>query len=109
MLLNSDGRAGVGARCRATGGEARRVHLSQVFVGRVPLQGQLHVEVLGDGRVHDATCQDVGETAVIAGTPVVKDSSYKQNIKIIFIRTPLYLIFINPSKNLSNLNIRNVL
>lgn len=57
------------------------MHLSQVFVGRVPLQGQLHVEVLGDGRVHDATCQDVGETAVIAGTPVVKDSSYKQNRK----------------------------
>lgn len=67
------------------------MHLSKVFVGRVPLQGQLHVEVLGDRRVHDATCQDVGETAVIAGTPVVKDSSYKQNIKMIFIYTPLYL------------------
>lgn len=49
------------------------MHLSQVFMGRVPLQGQLHVQVLGDGRVHDAARQDVGEAAVVAGAPGVGD------------------------------------
>lgn len=73
MLLNSDGGAGVGARRRAAGGEAGGVHLGQVFVGRVPLQGQLHVQVLGDGRVHDAARQDVGKAAVVTGAPGVGD------------------------------------
>lgn len=71
MLLNSDGGAGVGARRRAAGGEAGGVHLGQELVGGVPLQGRLHVQVLGDGRVHDATRQDVGEAAVVAGAPGV--------------------------------------
>lgn len=28
------------------------------------------MEVLSNGRVHDATCQDVGETTVVTCTPV---------------------------------------
>jgi len=70
MLLNGDGGAGVGAGGGAAGGEAGRVHLRQVVAGRLPLQGQLDVEVLGDGGVHDATGQDVGETTVITRAPV---------------------------------------
>lgn len=49
------------------------MHLCQVVAGRFPLQGKLDVEVLSDGRVHDATCQDVRETAVITRAPVVRD------------------------------------
>lgn len=49
------------------------MHLCQVVAGRFPLQGKLDVEVLSDGRVHDATCQDVRETAVITCAPVVWD------------------------------------
>lgn len=79
MLLNGDGRTGVGARCWTAGGEAGRVHLCQVVSGRFPLQGQLDVEVLSDGRVHDATCQDVGETTVITRAPVGRGGRYRQN------------------------------
>lgn len=46
------------------------MHLGQVVTGRFPLKGQLDVEVLSNWRVHDATCQDVGETAVITCTSV---------------------------------------
>lgn len=69
MLLNGDGGARVGGRRRAAGGEAGGVHLGQVLVSRVSLQRQLHVQVLGDGRVHDAARQDVGEAAVVTGAP----------------------------------------
>lgn len=60
MLLDGDGGTGVGAGGGAAGGEAGGVHLSQAIVGGFPLQGQLDVEVLSDGRVHDATGEDVG-------------------------------------------------
>lgn len=70
MLLNGDWRTRVGARCGTAGGEAWRVHLCQVVTGRFPLQGQLDVEVLSNGRVHDTTCQYVGETTVITRAPV---------------------------------------
>lgn len=69
VLLNGDGGAGVGAG-GAAGREAGGVHLGQVVPGGLPLQGQLNVQVLGDGRVHDATRQDVGETAVVTRAPV---------------------------------------
>lgn len=70
MLLNGDGRTGVGAGCGAARREAGRVHLCQKVPGGFPLQRQLDVEVLRDGRVHDATRQDVGETTVITCAPV---------------------------------------
>lgn len=53
------------------------MHLSQVVVGGFPLQGKLDVEVLSDGRVHDATCEDVGETAVITRAPGIWDGQYR--------------------------------
>lgn len=46
------------------------MHLSQVVTvlwGLRGLKRQLDVEVLGNGRVHDAARQDVGEAAVVAG------------------------------------------
>ena len=46
------------------------MNLCHVILGRFPWQGQLDVEVLSDGRVHDATCQDVRETTVITRAPV---------------------------------------
>ena len=55
------------------------MHLCQVVAGRFPLQGQLDVEVLGDGRVHDATGQDVGETTVITRAPVGRGGRYRHN------------------------------
>lgn len=69
MLLNSDGRAGVGARCWTTRGKAGRVHLCHVVSGRIPLKGKLDVQILRNGGVHDATCEDVGEATVIACAP----------------------------------------
>lgn len=77
MLLNGDGRAGVGAGCRAAGGKAGRVHLGDEVAGRVPLQGKLDVQVLRDGRVHDSTRQDVGEATVIARAPGVRPASFQ--------------------------------
>lgn len=70
MLLNGDGRTGIRAGRRTAGGKTGRVHLCQVVPRRFTLQRQLDVEVLSDGRIHDATCQDVGETAVITRAPV---------------------------------------
>lgn len=49
------------------------MHLGQVVVRGFPLQGKFDVEVLSNGRVHDATCEDVGETAVITRAPGVWD------------------------------------
>lgn len=75
------------------------MHLGQVFVGRVPLQWQLHVQVLGDGRVHDAARQYVGETAVVAGAPGVghEDTAnescwVKNNLAINVMQQTLYQI-----------------
>lgn len=76
MLLNSDGGAGVGARCRTAGGKAGGVHLCDEVAGRIPLQRKLDVQVLRDGRVHDSTCQDMGEATVIACAPEVRPASF---------------------------------
>lgn len=76
MLLNSDGRAGVGARRRATRGKAGRVHLCYVVAGSVPLKGKLDVQVLSNGRVHDATGQDMGEATVVARAPEVRQAYF---------------------------------
>lgn len=50
------------------------MHLCYVVAGRIPLKGKLDVQVLGNGRVHDATCQDVGEATVIACAPEVRQA-----------------------------------
>lgn len=71
MLLNSDGRAGVGARCWTTRRKAGGVHLCHVVAGRILLEGKLDVEILRNGGVHDATCENVGEAAVVACAPAV--------------------------------------
>lgn len=55
------------------------MNLGQVIPGRFALQRQFDVEVLSDGRVHDATCQDVRETAVITCAPVGRGGWYGQN------------------------------
>lgn len=64
------------------------MHLCQVVTGRFPLQGKLDVEVLSNGRVHDTTCQDVGETTVITCTPVGMGDTDKL-LYIAIIVTPL--------------------
>ena len=69
VLLDGDGGAGVGARGRATGGQAGGVHLGQVVPGRLPVHGQLDVEVLGHRGVHDATGEDVREATVVTCAP----------------------------------------
>lgn len=76
MLLNSDGRAGVGAGRRAPRGKAGRVHLCYVVAGRLPLKGKLDVQVLGNGRVHDATGQNVGEATVVARASEVRKAYF---------------------------------
>lgn len=83
VLLDGDGRAGVGAGCWAAGGEAGRVHLCQVVAGGLPLQRQLDVEVLSDGRVHDATGQDVRETTVVTRAPVGRGGRGNNNTDLI--------------------------
>lgn len=52
------------------------MHLRHVVAGRIPLKGKLDVQVLGNGRVHDAACQDVGEATVIARAPEVTQESF---------------------------------
>ena len=70
VLLYGDGRAGDrSGGWAAPGGETGGVHLGQVVPvlwGLRGLKRQLDVEVLGNGRVHDAARQDVGEAAVVA-------------------------------------------
>lgn len=52
------------------------MHLCYVVVGRIPLKRKLDVQVLSNGRVHDATGQDVGEATVIARAPEVRKASF---------------------------------
>lgn len=47
------------------------MHLCHVVAGRIPLEGKLDVQILRNGGVHDATCENVGEAAVVACAPAV--------------------------------------
>lgn len=51
------------------------MHLRQVVPRGLRLQGQLQVQFLCHGGVHDAARQDVREAAVVTGAPAEKNDA----------------------------------